>query len=184
MSGASLASDASSVPLLASDAGAPRRRPATTTAPSATANATTASPPSAIFNPPAEVWNRVSATTASDTPADDAAPVNAPATAGRVSPSTRTTSRDPAGEDSVTVVAAIPLTSRTVHGPPGRVTGATSCPPTDTDTAAPGPAVITRPCSGSASGSGRGGVVESSTVPGATARTASQLTDAVVVTGW
>ena len=126
----------------------------------------------------------MSATTASDTPADDAAPVNAPATAGRVSPSSRATSRDPAGEDSVTVVAAIPLTSRRVHGPAGSVTGARSCPPTDTDTDGPAPAVIVRPCSGSASGSGRGGVVASSTVPGATARAASQPTDAVVVSGW
>ena len=126
----------------------------------------------------------MSATTASDTPAEDAAPVNAPATAGRVSPSRRATSRDPDGASSVTVVAAIPLTSRTVHGPAGSATGATSCPPTATDTAGPGPAVIVRPCNGSASGSGRGGVVESSTVPGATARAASHPTDAVVVTGW
>ena len=91
----------------------PRERPAPPRTPRRPAT------PSAIFSPPTEVWNRVSATAENVTPAADGASVNAPATAGRTSPSSRATSRGPLpGAARLIVVASIPLTRVSEHGPP------------------------------------------------------------------
>ena len=123
------------------------------------------------------VWKRVSAVTASVTPSPRSE--NAPTTAGRTSPSLASTTVS----STRTVVARGSELTATVHGPAGSGTRPRSTPSTATST--PSVAAVRRkPGRGSAAGSGWGGTVASSSVPGAAARAAAQSSVAVSATGW
>ena len=129
----------------------------------------------AVFSGEIVVWKRVSASSATCTPAG--ASLTSAATSGRTSPS-----RVRAGRPSTsTVVRAGSLTTDNVQGRSGRSTTPSSTPALVTCTSPP-VAVSCKPYRRPAAGSGRSGTVDSSTR--SPSRATAHVVRAVSATGW